>query len=400
MRAVFINHCHPEIDHVCGVRAAGFAEAMVANGHKIVLLTQTLHENDDSFPPEELEDRLARHDWRRPFQVSCPPRGDFAAIRARQGKIVSGVRHLVVLWSFIRYGGMFPDWQAGTTPYLATLAGAFRPEVVWGTFGNTDTWRLCQKLATLSHCHWVGDFKDNWLASIPAGLKKFVAGYFKDLAAMTVFSKGHGDQADITFPNIQKKVLYSGVDMHDRPPMLENSKDLKLMLTGSIYYQDKLKSLLRAVQIWAQNHPDKNVLFHYAGNDGRLVQTCAEQLSYEVKIEGFLKTAELQHLQSSAAANLYIYNPRCLLHYKTLELIAHRRPVIAFPKETREAKHLAEEAGCTLITCEETEAVVETLDMIVDTTPELGEAKGLASFSWQERVQVLETVLKQVFPKA
>ncbi len=105
-------------------------------------------------------------------------------------------------------------------------------------------------------------------------------------------------------------------------------------------------------------------------------------------------------MQSSAAANLYIYNPRCLLHYKTLELIAHRRPVIAFPKETREARHLAEEAGCTLITCEGTEAVAETLDMIVDTTPELGKAEGLESFSWQERVQVLETVLKQVSPKA
>ena len=55
MRAVFINHCHPEIDHVCGMRAGRFAEAMVANGHKIVLLTQTLHKNNDSFPPEELE---------------------------------------------------------------------------------------------------------------------------------------------------------------------------------------------------------------------------------------------------------------------------------------------------------------------------------------------------------
>ena len=253
--------------------------------------------------------------------------------------------------------------------------------MVWGTFGNTDTWRLCQKLAIQSHCHWVGDLKDNWLKFIPTGLNTFIAGYFKDLAAMTVFSRSHGDQADITFPNIIKKVLYSGVDLPDRLPMLETRKDLKLVLTGSIYYQDKLKSLLHAAQIWAQNNPDKNVRFHYAGNDGTLVQTCAEQLSYEVKIEGFLKTAELQHLQSSAAANLYIYNPHCLLHYKTLELITLRRPVIAFPKETREAKHLAEEVGCTLITCEETEAVVEALNIIVNTRPELGKAEGPVNFS-------------------
>ncbi len=199
---------------------------------------------------------------------------------------------------------------------------------------------------------------------------------------------------------MQKKVLYSGIDMFDRLPMLENSKDLKLVLTGSIYYQDKLKSLLRAVQMWAQNHPNKNVLVHYAGNDGKLVQICAEQLRYEVKIEGFLNTAELQHLQSDAAANLYIYNPRCLLHHKTLELIAHRRPVVAFPEETLEAKHLAEEAGCTLITCEKAEALVDTLDIITDTPPEPSKTKELASFSWQERVQVLETVLKQVSPKA
>ena len=61
---------------------------------------------------------------------------------------------------------------------------------------------------------------------------------------------------------------------------------------------------------------------------------------------------------------------------------------------------MAEEAGCTLITCEKAEALVDTLDIITDTPPEPSKTKELASFSWQERVQVLETVLKQVSPKA
>ena len=79
MKAIFINHCHPETNHVCGVRAGRFAEIMAVRGHKIMLLTQTLADKDDSFPPPELERRLAAHDWRRPFQLSCLPSGDFDA---------------------------------------------------------------------------------------------------------------------------------------------------------------------------------------------------------------------------------------------------------------------------------------------------------------------------------
>ena len=81
MKAVFINHCHPDINHVCGVRAGRFAEIMAVRGHKIMLLTETLADKNDSFPPPELERRLAAHDWRQPFQLSCLPSGDLTQSR-------------------------------------------------------------------------------------------------------------------------------------------------------------------------------------------------------------------------------------------------------------------------------------------------------------------------------
>ena len=399
MKAVFINHCHPKIEHVCGIRAGRFAETMVANGHKVVLITQSLDGEADSFPPDELADRLATHDWHQPFQISCQPRGNFATVRARKGEIVPALRQLVILWSFLRYGGMFPDWQTSVSPYLTPLTKEFHPDVVWGTFGNTDTWRLCQQLAISSKCPWVGDFKDNWLTFIPTGLKTIVANYFKDLSRMTVFSNSHYEQANITFPSVQKHVLYSGVDMLEHTSLVKNSQTLTLMLTGSIYNQDTLSSLLYAINKWTQSGIGKNVLFRYAGNDGNIVQACAKHVSYEVKIDGFLQVKNLQHLQSSVDVNLYIYNPRCLLHYKTLELISRGRPVIAFPGETTETRLLAENAGCKLIPCNRPEDVVKALDMIIDAPAPPNQVSRLENFSWESRAKILETVLKQAISK-
>ena len=398
MKAIFINHCHPEINHVCGVRAGRFAEIMAVRGHKIMLLTETLADKNDSFLPRELEHRLAAHNWRRPFQLSCLPSGDFDAIQARHGALPAGRQQLAVLWSFIKHGGMFPDWQTGVVPYISGLAKVFRPDVVWGTFGNTDTWRLCQQLAGQANCPWIGDLKDNWLAFIPRGLQTLLAGRFKDTAGMTVFSSTHYDQADAVFPNIMKTVLYSGVDMETSAT--GPADGFQLMLTGSIYDQEALVSLTRAVDEWSHARPEKNVIFRYAGNDGEIFKACAEGTSFSSRIEGFLGHAELHHLQSAAAANLYIYNPRCLLHYKALELIAQGRPVIAFPGETPEVKSLASNAGAVFFTCDGKEPVMQALDMIADTpTPPLRPDR-LRDFTWERRTKVLESVLEHAVSRA
>ena len=52
MRAVLINHCHPDTPHICGVRLREFAASLAARGHQVVLLTTPLEGQTGTASPE------------------------------------------------------------------------------------------------------------------------------------------------------------------------------------------------------------------------------------------------------------------------------------------------------------------------------------------------------------
>ena len=395
MKAVFINHCHPEVAHVCGLRAGRFADALAARGHQIVLVTGPGPDGEDEVPVRELPAALGRHDWGKPFRLACPPYDARPAAAAREGRLAGGVRQAVIAWSYLTMGGMFPDWQAGVGPYLPALANAFSPDVVWGTFGNTDTWKLCRHLAGLSDCPWVGDFKDNWQAFVPFGFRHLMARRLRDGAAMTVLSIAHCDQADVLFPHIRKAVVYSGVDAVGEVEAVEPGGGCELTLTGSIYDVPTLERMLAGIARWSHARKRREVTLHYAGNDAKRVRAAAEKSGVHLRLEGYLPQARLHALQAAASANLYIYDPRCLLHHKALELIAAGRPVIAFPGETAEVKDLAAEAGTTLFACADAAALGVALDVIAGDPPPVPEAAARAGFTWAARAEVLERELAE-----
>ncbi|MBT5753262.1 MAG: glycosyltransferase [Rhodospirillaceae bacterium] len=278
-------------------------------------------------------------------------------------------------------------------PYFPVLAESFRPDVVWGTFGNTDTWGLCQRMARLAGCPWVGDFKDNWRAFVPNGLQTVMAGRLADATRMTVFSLAHCDQADALFPQTMKTILYSGVDDVTDVQAEHAGAEVQLLLTGSIYDAVDLSQLMTAIDGWARNHPERGLVLRYAGNDGDAVKSIAASLDLSVRIEGFLPQDALHRLQSQSMVNVYIHNPRCLMHHKALELLAQGRPVIAFPDETTEVKELAAETGGCLFACTDTAQVMEALDMMVDNPPPAPSVARRRELTWGERSAVLVAVL-------
>jgi hypothetical protein len=393
MKAVFINHCHPDVAHVCGLRAGRFAQAMAERGHQIVVLSQTLDTEDEGFPLAKLSAALQAHDWRQPFVLPCHAHGFELVQRARNGQLMAGWRQAVIAWSYLMNGGMFPDWQAGTEQYFPVLAESFQPDVIWGTFGNTDTWRLCQQLARLAGCPWVGDFKDNWRAFVPNGLQTLMAGRFVDAARMTVFSQAHCEQSDALFPHTLKTILYSGVDDVADAPAVDSGSEIQLLLTGSIYDAADLGQLMKAINAWARRHPERPLMFRYAGNDGAVVKSIAASLDLSIRIEGFLPQHALHRLQSQSMVNFYIHNPRCLMHHKALELLAQGRPAIAYPGETAEVKELAAGSGGSLFACTDPAEVTEALDMMTDNPPSIPSTARRRAFTWGERSAVLETVL-------
>ncbi len=398
MKAVFVNHCHPDMDHVCGLRVGRFANAMAARGHQIVVLCEALPGDTSILPPSNLESALTEHEWAKPFILACPPVAHNQIKLARDGVLHTGWRQIVIAASYLFHGGMFPDWQSGTAPYLPELSRVFEPDVVWGTFGNTDTWRLCQNLARQADCPWVADFKDNWNAFVPPVLRTLVARRYGDAAHMTVFSMAHCDQADEVFPARIKTILYSGVDnVADKAAnkgAAQGNNQLSLFLTGSVYDVAKLRELIAGIESWTRQNQAYSLRLHYAGNDDAAVRTASDGTNLAISYEGYLTQDRLHAMQAEASANLYVYNPRCLLHHKALELLAQGRPILVFPGETSEVKTLASEIGGCLFACADETAVSEALDVIVNNPPQVPELARRMAFTWAARAVVLETVLQ------
>ena len=392
MRAVFINQCHPEMPHVCSLRVSHFAEALVAFGHEIIVLVEAYPCDSPCPSPEAVEGTLATHDWSKTLILPCQPKGFVKARRARKGRGNALGRYATIAKSFVVDGGMFADWRFGAEVYFDTLVKVFSPEVVWGTFGNTDTWTMAQKLAQKANCPWVADFKDNWSAFIPGGLKHLMACRFRDSAHMTVLSESHLDEAHRWFGG-SKTVLYSGVD----PAVATENHAFRIVIVGSIYNENRLAQLVWGLRDWLGGTATQNIELCYAGNESELVErvTAPMKERCQRRFLGYIGLNELAALQASATANIYIHNERCLFHHKALELIAAGRPILSYPDESKETRAMATEAGCALFVCQDRDHISQAMDVIAAGTFPAPDPEVLAQFPWQARAKTLEAVLSR-----
>jgi hypothetical protein len=288
---------------------------------------------------------------------------------------------------------MFADWRTGGEAYFDIIVEAFSPEVVWGTFGNTDTWTMSQNLAQKANCPWVADFKDNWNVFIPDGLKYLMARRFRDSAHMTVLSESHLDEADRWFGGA-KTVLYSGVD----PAAAMENPAFRIVIAGSVYDENRLAQLVWGLRDWLNATVAQNIELCYAGNEGEIVERLTAPLEERCqrRFLGYIALNELAALQASATANIYIHNERCLFHHKALELIAAGRPILSYPDETKETQQMAAEAGCALFVCQDRNHIADAMDVIAAGNFPAPDPQGRAQFPWQARAKTLETVLSRV----
>ena len=138
MRAVFVNHCHPDTPHVCAVRLREFALAMAARGHWIGLLTPTPAPDDIDIDDGALPAALRDHDWSRPFVLACRPTAAPLTHALHAHRLPPPVSKAMVLWCYLVKGGVFWNWTAASRKCWPILAASFAPDVVWATFGNVD----------------------------------------------------------------------------------------------------------------------------------------------------------------------------------------------------------------------------------------------------------------------
>ena len=398
MRAVFINHCPPNMPHICAVRMREFALALATLGHQVILLTETFGDNPANVSPKNLPNVLDQHDWTQPYYLSIKPVPDQTLSRLHGGKLGKISRKSIIAFRYVFKNGLYEDWQRGAEPYLEPLSEAFAPEIIWASFGNTGVWNIAQRLSKRTECPWVADIKDNWQNFIPFGLRKLVASRFKSAAHMTSFSESHLAEANQWFEQ-NKTVIYSGFDdavLDTNMPVLNDV--FEILLTGSIYGDYDFQTFVCGLGHWLQNrNPEKLIRFMYAGNDHQRVRAGVQSLSSlcEIDIKDFLDISDLLVAQRHADINAYIRLPsRFHFHHKAIELMAAQKPMICFPAEVDETIEIIRRVGGVLYSCGSIEDVSMGFDSVYK-NPDRKKANSILSeYSWQGQASVLEKVLK------
>ena len=398
MRAVFVNHCHPDTPHVCAVRLREFATALAQQGHRIVLLPATLRPDDEVPTPVEVSRGLDAHDWSHPFRIACRPASAPLTEALQEHSLVPGIRQLTVLWCYLAKGGVFWNWAAASKPFWPVLAQSFRPDAVWATFGNTDALNIARGISGAAGCPWVMDVKDPWSSFIPRPLNAVIAHRYRDAAAMTGIFDAHLADAENRFTQT-KTVIHSGFPARFilDGDAASGHADFRILLCGSVYDGRDLETVIRQVASWSAQRATADsppVTFAYAGSDRDRVETALRLLAGRCRIElhGFLTLEELRRLQLNADVNLYIKGLHTPFHHKFMELLCAASPIICFPRESEAVLDIARTAKARFYSCATAREVAAALDDVWTRRadpPAAVDREILRFYSWESQAEQL-----------
>ncbi len=401
LRLVFVNHCHPETPHVCGLRARGFAEAMARRGHRVVVLSETPGADDGAPAAEDIDRELRDHDWTDPYRLACPPRPAPLLRRARLGHLPWLGNKAVLAAAFAIDGGPFTDWVDGARPYWDVLKSAFGPQAVWGICGNTGAWIIAREIAKRASAPWVMDLKDGWNQIVPAGMRHATARRFAGAAAATALSEAHATELRARF-GVAAEVVYSGIpsaalESPDRAPGVATSD---IVLSGSLYESESVDILVAGLASWlAGGAGGARPRLRYFGADGDRLRHAAAGLDgmCDIDIQGYRPLPELIEALRNSRANLYVRSPRTLFHHKLIELLSCGRPIVSIHEESEEARRIAAELGGRLSGCATPEQLARRLDEAWR-TPEFAppDRAAMARYTWDAQAATLERVLERV----
>jgi len=399
MRLVFVNHAHPELPHVSGMRFGYFAREMARRGHQVVLLTSPLPGSESGHPAQpELAERLQSALWTQPLVVAVPPSRRLVLEMIRQNTVPTLVRRALTAGQLLVHGGMFADWHKAVGDTIARLADNFRPHVVWGTFGNTTNLMITRQLARRAGCPWVADIKDNWKTFVPRGFRRHIAWRLRDAAGWTTNSRHHRDIASRWFGRQPAEVIYSGVAAEFfRRDASDCAERRQLLLLGGIYDDTRLATYVGAVREWLETLPPlerTTVTFAYAGTDGQRVRAALTRtrLPCEVRILGYQSVAQLAETARASFANTYLF-ATFGFHHKLLELLVSGRPVICYPGEHAESMELASKSATMFAACTTQRDLVDALTSAWQQRNDRGESAGAPPWRWSDFAVGLEQFL-------
>ena len=405
MRAVFVNHMHPETPHVSAVRVAAFARALATRGHHVILLSETRTPDDPGTSIGELKRSVEERDWNTPLFVACRPSPDTALKRLHRGGWPWGLRQGVVAANFVLRSGVFGHWRRGAQPLIRAIVEDFRPDVVWGSLGNTDVWNIARDLAHRADCPWVGDLKDNWERFVPFGLRRIQAARYRDAAAFTAFSDMHG-LCVRQWLGAEARTVYSGfplswLEENDTPE--RKRAGFTIALAGSLYDGASVAVFAEGLRTWLRGRrSEAPVAIQYHGGDHgacRRLLGPVEALC-TMRIDPPIPVSDLRAVQRRADVNIHPYFAPTLFHHKTIELMAMGRPIIAVPGESEECRNIARQVGISFHPCGTPAEVATALQSVEETAEPRVDFNVLARYSWDRQAEVLESVLENTLNRS
>ncbi|THD37165.1 MAG: glycosyltransferase family 1 protein [Sphingomonas sp.] len=357
----------PSLGHVYGLRVASLARAMAARGHSVLMLAPAPRGAAADETEVALAERIRSHAWCEPLLVERALQPKALLSLQRSASTPGVVRRALTAGLILTQGGVQGDWVAGARPVYDTIAGEFRPGIVWANFGNLSNLVVGQQLAARARAPWAIDFKDNFANYVPAGLHKPLARRFRNAVAVTTNAVLHGDAAGRWFRQ-PRTVIYSGVapDMVASHTSLPRADRFLVTLVGSAYDTGNLQRFVGALAGWVARGGEsraRETLFRYAGAQHADVTDVVERsgLACEATVTPNIPHGELADLCHDAGANCYTW-AAFGFHHKALELMACRRPVIVFPGEHPETIDLAKRVAGDLDVCRNEEQLASAFD--------------------------------------
>lgn len=401
MRLMFINNAHPYTPHVSGMRLFFFARAMSRFGHQVLLLTDEDPTGVTSplRPGCGIADAISSHNWSEPFVLAVPATSMWSTEAARHGRLPIFLRKVVTAWHFIAHGGVFPDWTLAVERRLSEVLGAFSPELVWATFGNTSNLALAQAVARAVRCPWIADIKDNWETFVPAPLRQYMAWRFRDAIALSANAEHHLAIARRWHEQEMAEIVYSGVAdcLFDDASGIPSTDGRYLLLLGATYSESVLDDYLLGVRQWLGNAaPAVRTEFRirYAGSDEALVRRAILRAGLEgiSQVDGQLPLDRMARLAKGAFACSYLWAP-FTFHHKLLELLVAGRAVIAFPGEHDESRCLAKGISTPFYVCSDQDALCAALQASwLSDVAEGGRQRVAPAWRWGDFAEDLEAL--------
>jgi glycosyltransferase involved in cell wall biosynthesis len=396
VRILIISLRYPPIDHVAGLRAESFAQALVGLGHSVMVVTGHLVGDSTALG-------LADIDGVEVLRVAAAPHfgglGSFGTVGRRLRTAVGAI-----------HGGAYGRWVSNVFTALDAIQLRLSPSVIWAILGTDTTHELGRQLALRYRCPWVADFKDPWDTG-RQGLGRTLAKVaeqrrLRSAAAVTAASSRNALHLSDLFCRHVVPV-YSGVDLRlwSSVEPIELGPYFNLVFTGHVTHSIMaVEELGEGLAIASRGGLDPSrVRFHYFGSTPQVFEALLDKfnLGNIFVPHGYVSRVDVAGAQRAATLLIHLPRKDPAVCVKFLEYVASSRPILSIPEEPDSYVRDAAATG-QVLSADSAAGVAETIrqlyeDWLMSGPPSSAEpTDALTGFSWVEQCVALQRVFSDV----